>query len=283
MIQMKRLLNCLILCAMLTGTVGCSNSITTTVESSVVDGGLENVIIDKEYQVLSFSMLPDSVTATYGGEYTDVEITGYLSSFMSNDGSTGYLWDNGYGTTPDVTDYGKCVVLDLSQISSENAVTGDQFVTITGSIVPETHYDMFNFKSEWHLKVDTIIVAKNLPDNVQEYLDFMESDEWEAYAELIDYVVNAVYSWHSDETVIIPELEILECDYSTALAETNTKYPQISSKINKHLESFGEFYTIVKTAMNDEKRPEGVDSLYENVVNTYTILSEDLVFFGNFN
>ena len=235
----------------------------------------------KEYTSVKFTDMPETIADSYAGE-TDVTITGYLSETISKDGSVGYLWNTGYGTTPSETTVGKCVVLDLSSIDKDESIVGDQFITVTGSIVPEDYYDVYNIKSAWHLEVDSITTEVELPDNVQEYENYMNSYEWEAVAKIIDFIGTAVYTWQSDEKLIELDLDALECDMTAVIHGTSTDYPQIYAKIKDYLTDFTGYYETVSSCLSDKTRPEDIDELYNSVCKSYEGLSNDLVLFGCF-
>lgn len=242
---------------------------------------VESVSDLKEYTAVKFTDIPETITDSYAGE-TDVTITGYLSKNISKDGSVGYLWSTGYGTTPSETAVGKCVVLNLSSIDKDEDIVGDQFITVTGSIVSEDYYDVYNIKSAWHLEVDSITTEFELPDNVQEYENYMNSYEWEAVAKVIDFIGTAVYTWQSDEKLIELDLDALECDMNAVMLGTSTDYPQIYAKIKDYLTDFTRYYETISSCLSDKTRPEDIDGLYNSVCKSYEGLSNDLVLFGCF-
>ncbi len=271
---MKKLIAA-VLCIGMLSVVSCTDTVTSP--KTLVESAPEL----KEYTPVKFTDMPETITDSYEGE-TDVTVTGYLSETVSKDGSVGYLWNTGYGTTPSETTVGKCIVLDLSSIAKDESIVGDQFITVTGSIVSEDYYDVYNIKSAWHLVVDSITAEVELPDNVQEYENYMNSYEWEAVAKIIDFIGTAVYTWQSDEKLVELDLDTLECDMSAVMLGTSTDYPQIYAKIKDYLTDFTGYYETVSSCLSDKTRPEGIDELYNSVCKSYEGLSNDLVLFGCF-
>ena len=269
-------------CVILSIVAGISTGCTDTENTPPVEESSTVTVVDKEYTCLTFKDVPKKITDTYACESRDVQITGYLSDSLSKDGSTGYLWDTGYGTTPSDNDVGTCIVLNMSDIKKNETIIGDQFVLVKGTVVPETHCDVFNIKSEWYLNVDNIEVLDTLPDNVQQYEDYMASYEWEALAKTIDFIGNAVYLWTEDETAEDLDMELFECNISEVQTKTHELYPELYSSINKDFMSIAEQYAIVSTHIKDKTRPEDVTSLFDNLCETYESLSESLVSFGCF-
>ena len=278
---MKKLKILALLCTGVLALSGCTSAQGT--ESSVeTTETTTSEVQEKSYKPVTFTDMPETITDSYSAETVDIAITGYLSSSISKDGSVGYLWNTGYGTTPAETTVGKCVVLDLSSSQKDETIVGDQFVTVTGSVMTEDYYDVYNTKSSWHLKVDSIVVEEELPDNVQEYENYMASYEWEAFAKTIDFIGTAIYNWQSDETLVELDLELLECDMDSAIEKTKSDYPKIYETIKEYLNEFTEYYNTVKTCINEKTRPEDVESLYNNMRESYAGLSDDLVMFGCF-
>lgn len=269
-------------CAMLSIVAGISAGCADTENTPPVEESSAVTVVDKEYTRLTFKDVPRKITDTYACESRDVQITGYLSDSLSKDGSTGYLWDTGYGTTPSDNDVGTCIVLSMSDIKKDEVIIGDQFVLVKGTVMPEAHCDVFNIKSEWYLNVDSIEVLDTLPDNVQQYEDYMASYEWEALAKTIDFIGNAVYLWTEDETAEELDMELFECNISEVQTKTHELYPELYSSINKDFMSIAEQYAIVSTHIKDKTRPEDVTSLFDNLCETYESLSESLVSFGCF-
>lgn len=269
-------------CAMLSIVAGISAGCTDTENTPPVEESSAVTVVDKEYTRLTFKDVPRKITDTYACESRDVQITGYLSDSLSKDGSTGYLWDTGYGTTPSDNDVGTCIVLSMSDIKKDETIIGDQFVLVKGTVISEAHCDVFNIKSEWYLNVDSIEILDTLPDNVQQYEDYMASYEWEALAKTIDFIGNAVYLWTEDETAEELDMELFECNISEVQTKTHELYPELYSSINKDFMSIAEQYAIVSTHIKDKTRPEDVTSLFDNLCETYESLSESLVSFGCF-
>ncbi len=277
---MKKTLTYLMLCVMLCGMTGCSAN-TTTDTSSVVEESTTSTV-NKTYESAKFADMPESISESYTGDLKNIQIMGYLSSSVSKDGSTGYLWNTGYGTTPNESAVGVCVVLDMTDAEKIDDIIGDQFVTVAGTIVQEDYYDVFNNKSAWHLDVDTISICDTLPEKVQQYEDYMESFEWEAFAQTIDFVGNAIYMWQEDENLVELDLELLECDIEEAQSKTKELYPEIYNSIYVYLSNFKQYYNTVVENMNNKTRPENLEELYTAMYDTYVGLSDDLVLFGCF-
>lgn len=258
----------------------CTSCASTSSNSS--EPATSEPTIEKEYQPITFAEMPDNVTDAYTGDVYDVEITGYLSENVSKDGSVGYLWNTGYGTIPGESVMGTCVVLNLTN-AEKTDITGDQFVTVTGSVMTGEYYDVYNINSAWHLDVDTIVVCTELPDKVQQYQDYMDSYEWEAFAKTIDFVGNAIYLWYEDEDVVELDLNILDCDLKSVKSETAVQYPGINARISQYLIAFTQYYNTVVENMNNKTRPEDLSELYEKMANSYKDLSEDLVNYSCFD
>lgn len=277
---MKKILICLTFCFMLCGVAGCSAG-TTTDTSSVAEESTTSAM-NKTYESAKFADMPASISESYTSDLKNIQIMGYLSSSVSKDGSTGYLWNTGYGTTPNESAVGTCVVLDMTDAEKVDEIVGDQFVVVAGTVIQEDYYDVFNNKSAWHLDVDTISICDTLPEKVQQYEDYMESFEWEAFAQTIDFVGNAIYMWQEDESLVELDLELLECDIEEAQSKTKELYPEIYDSINVYLSNFKQYYNTVVENMNNKTRPENLEELYTAMYDTYVGLSDDLVLFGCF-
>lgn len=272
----------ILLCVIMSLMSGMSVSCTDVENSSSVEESSAITVMDKEYTHLTFKDVPNKVTDTYVSDSRNVQITGYLSDSLSKDGSTGYLWDTGYGTTPSDNDVGTCIVLNMSDIEKSETIVGDQFVLVKGTVIPEAHCDVFNIKSEWYLSVDSIEVLTTLPDNVQQYEDYMASHEWEALAKTIDFIGNAVYLWTEDETAEELDMELFECDIMEVQTKTRELYPELYNSLSEDFMSIIEQYALVSTHIKNKTRPEDVTSLFDNLCKTYENLSESLVSFGCF-
>lgn len=239
---------------------------------------------DKSYTQILFKDIPDDITSEYTGDTKEVEISGYLSNNLSKDGSVGYLWDNGYGSIPliDEDNVGKCVVLDLSRLDMDINDMGDNFITVSGTIVTDSFIDVYNIKSLWHISVDSINIMQELPDNVDEYRKYMDSFEFEAFAKLIDYIGNAVYAWSQDDSLVELNIEDIGCDYTEMIKGTKENYPNIYNEISEYLDIFTEYYVEISENVTEQKRPDDIQSYYDGIYKYYPELSDKLVLFGNF-
>lgn len=237
------------------------------------------------YSPLTFSEVPTSVIAgdSKGSDKETIEITGYLGK-ISSDKSVAYLWNNGYDSVPDEDSVGKCIVLDLSGVDAES-ITEDCFVVVQGDLVFEEseQVDVFNTYYDWDIKVASIVETGYLPNNVKEYNDYMDSFEWEAFSAVVESTVTALDAWSSDESIVQLDFEITECDTDKMIQATKDTYSGIYSVIEIPMNNFVDCYKKVCTAVNENKRPDDVDEMIENVKESYISLSDNLVFYGFFD
>lgn len=269
---------------------GCSGTIASTSDSvnqsnsiseSVNDS--DNAIDDKIYTEISFNSIPEDILSEYNDDIVDVSIVGYLSDSISNDKSTAYLFNSGYGTTPEDITVGKCVVLDMSNITLSDSMHGDEFVTVKGTIIKDNWVNIYNTKSAWYLKVDKIESLITLPNNVREYQEYMESDEFEAFAKLIDFVGTAVYTWYNDDSVVELDLNDIGCNTTELSKCTKEKYPKLYEIICEYEDNLSEYYNDIVGYLDNGTRPKDIQYYYDGLYNNYSKLTDALVDYGMIN
>lgn len=255
---------------------GCTD---VAVESASLDAAeLENTV----YSPLTFGEVPQKLIAE-GVNKDAIEITGYLGK-VSSDKTVAYLWDNGYGAVPNDESIGKCIVLDLAGVDTEN-LSDNCFVMVQGDLVFEDteQIDVFNTCYNWDIKVTSIVETGYLPDNVKEYNDYMDSFEWEAFSAVVESTITALDVWSSDESIVQLDFEITDCDVDKMVQATKDSYSGIYSVIEVPMNDFIDCYTKVCTAINENKRPDNVDAMIESIKDSYASLSDNLVFYGFFD
>lgn len=280
---MKRCLLLMIFVACITN--GCAQSATVPITTETVDNADEARAVDYEYSECVFADIPDNIADAVENDGEHVVITGYLSSNVSNDLSVGYLWNNGYGTVPTEDNIGKCAVLNLENVDKfqdGSDLQGDNFVTVYGTLVNETWVDVFNVTSKWNIAVDSIEVTEDVPSNVQEYEDYMNSFEWEALAEVIDFTASALYSWQESEATVELDLDSIDCDTTEMQKNTKSSYPELYSTTSGYSDIFIDLYNTVVACMNKKERPDDVDNLMTELQENYEGFSDALVYYGFF-
>ena len=255
---------------------GCAD---IAVESDSPDAvELENTV----YSSLTFGEVPEELIAE-GVDKDAIEITGYLGK-VSSDKSVAYLWNNGYGTVPNDESIGKCIILDLSDVDTEN-LNDNCFVMVQGDLVFEDtkQIDVFNTCYNWNIKVTSIVETGYIPDNVKEYNDYMNSFEWEAFSAVVESTITALDTWSSDESIVQLGFEITDCDTDKMIQGTKDNYSGVYSAIEAPMNDFIDCYTKVCTAVNENKRPDDIDTMVESIKDSYINLSDNLVFYGFFD
>lgn len=278
---MKRL--CLLSCVLCLLLCGCNTSNDSLLSDTANDSllSVESVEVDEpvtvnmsDYEEILFKDLPDSVDeqiSTSG----KVCITGYLTDEISYDKSTGYLSNSGHGSMLTEVVYGKCIVLDLNSVN----VDGGQYVTVFGDLITEDYYDIYNIKSSWYVKVNAIQPVNKIPDGVKQYDDFVESYEFEALANVINFIGNCAYSWHSETDVTV---ERVECDYDSLLQGTMNNYNLVYTTIGEQIRTLGDTYKEVLNYFDNEEVPENAEEFYNSFIECYELLTQNLEIVGLF-
>lgn len=254
-------------------------------EKSSKDDLTNQNISDKNYVAISFTDLPESINddVNLDSVANDVSLIGYLSDSISSDKSTAYIFNNSYGTVPSELNFGKVAVLDLSKTVLNDNLSGDNYVEVKGTIINEDFVDIYNTKSSWHICVDSVEPLIELPNNVQEYQDYMESDEFEAFAKMIDFIGNAIYSWYEDETVVELELEDVGCDTKKLSKSTEEKYPGLYNVIKDYEDTLSEYYLDIVDLIENKERPDDIEKYYSGLYENYAGLSDDIIKYSMVN
>lgn len=280
---MKRL--CLFNCVLCLLLCGCSdtstnNSVEETISTSSIAETVEETLLEpvtintSDYETILFKDLPDSFDGQ-SSKSGKVCITGFLTDEISYDGSAGFLSNSGQGSMTAETVYGKYTVLDLSSVT----ITGGQYVMVFGELLTEDYYDVYNNHSLWHIKVDAIQPASEIPDGVKQYDEFVESYHFKALAEVINFIGNCTYSWYNGDEATIDKVD---CDYSTMLNDTMTDYNLVYTTIGEELRTIGTIYNEVLDYVDKEETPEDVEEYYNSFIECYDSLTQNLEIVGLF-
>ena len=304
-------INVIVATAIALSLVGCSKSGNSTDSSSS-----KVVKTEKEsYTVLSWEDIPkylgDSISIKDGKE---VEIVGYLTSTISSDKSSGYIWNMEYNSVPTYTtsedmqaaiDAGtvqkdtlnsKCIPISLEGIdnyanytkvnkdalSEVTLADGAQYVTVKGVMHTSNRVDAHTVKNDWYLDVDSISVLTEdeYPESLTNYTEYMDSSEWKAYQSCINYIGECCYAWASDSSITEPDVEESSYKYDEILDAWKKNHPDIYKACEKDIKAIDGCYTTVSNCMKEKKRPDDAEGLYNDLSATYLDMLSQIAAFG---
>lgn len=247
-----------LLCTSLTGCADTSTpTVTTNTEIGVSD-----------YTEIKWASLPNSMQDECTIDGNKIVLIGYLSSCLSNDGSSCYL----YNTHVDLT-FKEFSTLDpssgvkMTSLSLKNKdIDGLQFVKVYGSIIKSKDTDVFGNKRNWHILVDKIEPIDSDSLNVSEYERFAESDEYEALSNAVNYAGSVLYNSSKDG---------LTNDYEIAKAINGIEenYPEV---YKESMDSLNGMLKIVEKVEKDDYSLGDSTEDYNNLVSYYSNFIEVL-------
>ena len=245
----------------LTMTTGC-NQESNKVEESTTTIGVS------DYTSLKWSELPISMQEEYTSDKTKIELIGYLSSSISYDKSTAYLYNthvdlsfkefSGLDTASGV----KMVSLSLK----DNSIDGLQFVKVYGSVIKSKDTDVFGNSRSWRIVVDSIESVSVDSLTVAEYEKFAESDEYEALSNAVNYAGSVLYN--SSKDGLTNDYEIV-----SAINGIAKNYPKVYEESEEFLNGMSK---IVQKVESDEYTIGDSTEDYNNLVDYYSKFVEVL-------
>ena len=239
-----------------------------------------------EYKKICFKDLPKSITDNYDGEEEWIEIDGFLADTVSHDGTVGYLWNNIYDTTPSNNSIGSAIVLDLNDVDVDSLATIDdtdkRYVKVKGKIKNSQRIDVYNIKSEWGVYVETISVLDDVPDNVETYDSFVDSQEFEALSKTIDFSNEVLSEWSNDTELVEVSVEDVGCDVKELTQKTESLYPEIYDAMKTEFNDLLSIYDSVSNSVKEKKRLDNVDEVIDRMLDDYNSMADAVIYYGFF-
>jgi hypothetical protein len=269
---------------------GCSNDVSdsSTTETSITDTASVGESSIVEYTRVYWTDLPTSMSESFDLSEKNVEIIGYLSSSISNDKSTAYMFNTHVDLTGkdfyslDESAGIKMVSLDLQNIVNYDNKTeyddknltaveisdGLQFVKVKGKIIKNESTDVFANKREWYLKVDSIEITEDIGSVVKEYEEFANSNEFEALSNSLNYAGDILYNLANDEDYTLDsDTDTNEYDIVETVKGIAENYPEIYSETEEDLKELERLVLNVEDK-NDTVGTSGND--YDTLYDAYT-------------
>ena len=191
-----------------------------------------------------------------------------------------------YDTTPSNNSIGSAIVLDLNDVDVDSLATIDdtdkRYVKVKGKIKNSQRIDVYNIKSEWGVYVETISVLDDVPDNVETYDSFVDSQEFEALSKTIDFSNEVLSEWSNDTELVEVSVEDVGCDVKELTQKTESLYPEIYDAMKTEFNDLLSIYDSVSNSVKEKKRLDNVDEVIDRMLDDYNSMADAVIYYGFF-